>query len=277
MLFIRRNYINLTKLITLLLVFNLLFAPISFLTKNPVNAQTIGNFDNTELPKIESSIKKPKNPNEEVINKNPKINEAFKKIELTLKWKTDIYSNFTDYIIAKDNTIIAASLNKLLAFNTDGTEKWNFWGHQYRQSPVIGKDNTVYLTDWSRKLHALNPNGSIKWTFDTEHTCRNAPAVADNSLIYVLDVKGVLYAVDSNGMEKGRLSINENTGANVMIGADGIIYFGTSLSHFYSVKGNNAGPADSNRPLFGKNTAHTFSNQHKATLNLEPLTTTPEQ
>jgi len=31
-----------------------------------------------------------------------------------------------------------------------------------------------------------------------------------------------------------------------MIGVNGIIYFGTSLGHFYSVKGNNAGPADSN-------------------------------
>jgi len=71
-------------------------------------------------------------------------------------------------------------------------QKNGILGHQYRQSPVIGKDNTVYLTDWIRKLHALNPDSSIKWTFDTENTCRNAPAIADNGLIYVLDVKGVL-------------------------------------------------------------------------------------
>lgn len=62
-----------------------------------------------------------------------------------------------------------------------------------------------------------------------------------------------------------------------MIGADGTIYFGAFLGKFYSVKGNNASPTDSNWPLFGKNAAHTFSNQHKVTLNLEPLTASPEQ
>jgi outer membrane protein assembly factor BamB len=47
-----------------------------------------------------------------------------------------------------------------------GSLKWAFaTGNYLASSPSIGSDSTIYIGSWDRNIYAINPNGSLKWSF----------------------------------------------------------------------------------------------------------------
>lgn len=123
--------------------------------------------------------------------------------------------------VASDGTIYAAvaqwadnDSNKIFALNPDGTKKWELSVGTIETSPAIASDGTIYVTSWvaadsdpavNTGLTAISPQGSVTWSYGLNTTYPDYPS------IYV--------GCDSSPI----------------IGADGIIYFGSDADNIYAV------------------------------------------
>jgi outer membrane protein assembly factor BamB len=79
--------------------------------------------------------------------------------------------------------------------------KWKYpinlsQGQQPYFSPTLGKDGTIYVPSGNRLL-AINPDGQLKWSFESTGTYICTPSVGRNGNIHFQSSDGV-YAVDIN-------------------------------------------------------------------------------
>ena len=100
-----------------------------------------------------------------------------------------------------------------------GTVLWEFeTGRHVVASPAIGRDGTVYVGSWDKKLYALSgKSGDKLWEFETGGSVFSSPA----------------------------------------IGPDGTVYIGSHDNKLYAIKTDSKGPAESPWPMFGQNAQHT--------------------
>ena len=61
-------------------------------------------------------------------------------------------------------------------------------------SPAIGADGTVYVGAGDGNLYAINPGGTIKWSYLTGKPVDSSPAIASDGRVYVGSWDGKLYA-----------------------------------------------------------------------------------
>ncbi len=150
--------------------------------------------------------------------------------------------------IAADGTIYyGARDNRLYAFNPDGSIKWRYRilnDGDVRTSPAVAADGTIYFSGtWAGLVHALRPNGDLKWKFKAEqYILWSSPAVdPDTGTIYIGSTNGALYALTTGGVPiwgpKGIKLKGLNRKSSPAIGADGTIYVGTTVG-VYAVDPN---------------------------------------
>lgn len=131
------------------------------------------------------------------------------------------------FIIRKDVTLKSEAEQKVLwRFNTPKPV--------YFSVPAVGPDKTVYFTtgldgNQTSTLYALNPDGSLKWSFT--HSCvLFSPVIGNDGNIYVQDFYNKLYSINSSGnlrwsYDQFRYSYFENVGQRCpAVGSDGTIY-----------------------------------------------------
>lgn len=142
----------------------------------------------------------------------------------TLKWTYRIW--FSDEVrnsisIGNDGTIYLgqrptfSSDPLLCALNPDGTKKWevkkisdpdiSYSQERGVRSPsAIGLDGTIYFGEkvWFPDhgfLYAVNPDGSIRWTYKAKKGFPGSPIVDAEGKVYAVSGVGDLYCFDSNG------------------------------------------------------------------------------
>ena len=90
-----------------------------------------------------------------------------------VKWSFDTGDRvYSSPAIGEDGIIYVGSedTHKVFAINLDGTKKWEYsTGGTVYSSPAIGSDGTIYIGSNDRYLYALNPDGSLKWSFFTSN------------------------------------------------------------------------------------------------------------
>ncbi len=131
--------------------------------------------------------------------------------------------------IADDGTIYAGSLNGIFyAINPDGTLKWSFDAETpISSSPAVADDGTVYAGTGFR-IFALRPNGTVKWVFEADCTFIGDMAIAKNGTIYIGSNNSKLYAITPDGEEKWTFPVPQGLNTyDPVIDQKGIIYFGT--------------------------------------------------
>jgi outer membrane protein assembly factor BamB len=85
--------------------------------------------------------------------------------------------------------------NYLHAINPDGTLKWRYQtDYHVNSSPAVGSDGTIYVGSDDDYLHAINPDGTQKWCYQAEDVVFSSPAVGSDGTIYVGSYDGYLYA-----------------------------------------------------------------------------------
>lgn len=132
----------------------------------------------------------------------------------TIKWANappnQRIGNFFSPAIAEDGTVYAVvrdasrlpAHDELRAVDPDtGAIRWSFVTSEGETSftggaaPTVGQDGTIYFGSIDHKLYAVNPNGTLKWSFETAGEIRSAPAIGQDGSLYFGSFDDTLYAV----------------------------------------------------------------------------------
>jgi outer membrane protein assembly factor BamB len=117
-----------------------------------------------------------------------------------------------------------------------GTLKWRYHTSDYREiisSPAIGLDGTIYFGSLNDTLYALNPDGTLKWSYSTNRDIYSSPAIGSDGTIYFGSYDHYLYALYPDGSLKWRYDAGTSIHSSPAIGSDGTIYFGQMLGEYY--------------------------------------------
>ncbi len=112
------------------------------------------------------------------------------------------------------------------------TLAWSYQtGGKITAGAAIGADGTIYFGAQDRKVYALNPDGSLKWTYTHNYPIYYAsPAIGQDGTIYIGADK--VLALNPDGTLKwayGGINITGLINASPAIGQDGTIYALSSL------------------------------------------------
>ena len=139
----------------------------------------------------------------------------------TLKWAYNIgYCNYGSSTVIGSNGIIYIPVTTdttgiLYAINsTNGKVKWTYnTGAIYGSSAAIGSNGTIYIADSNGVLYAINPSGSLKWSYTLNYENKyyqyfsvtlhyDTPSIGPDGTIYIGTNGGsytALFAVTDNG------------------------------------------------------------------------------
>lgn len=125
------------------------------------------------------------------------------------KWRFGLRSDTSGSTptIGTDGTVYITTYDKLFAVGPDGMEKWSYGLRESVSGSVaIGGNGTIYIgsvategsfQDWryvDGKLHAVNPDGTLLWTFNTgAQYPLSSPSIGSDGIVYVSSDK--LYAI----------------------------------------------------------------------------------
>ncbi len=182
---------------------------------------------------------------------NPTRNEVIAiKPSGSKKWslRTSLFLE-SSLAIADDGTIYVGSFvdgdtGASLYAVKDGREVWEFETQtkEVMSTPAIGSDGTIYMGDYrddGSSLHALNPDGTEKWSFPVGGSISSSPAIGSDGTVYFgVSSPGddpCFYALNPDGTVKWSLTSMASFSASPAIGADGTIYIGAWDGKFYAI------------------------------------------
>lgn len=168
----------------------------------------------------------------------------------TLKWlyPADGIQNPTinltdDFLLSSpsidaDGTIYCSLSDEYFyAINPDGTLKWSYQlGSLVHSSPTIDQDGTIYIGTNDDNLYALNSDGSLKWQYKARSYIYSSPAIVSDGTI-CFGSGDYLYGMNSDGSLKWCYEFSRRIRSSPTIGLDGTIYFGSGDDFFYAIYG----------------------------------------
>ena len=148
-----------------------------------------------------------------------------------LKWKFETYNSISSSgpAIASDGTVYIGSEDyNLYAINPDGTLKWKYnTGSYIRSSPTIDSDGTVYIATYAG-FFTINSDGALKWSNDYFLGDDVTSAViGEDGTIYIGSSRGLYAFNPDDGSVKWVFSDTRFERADPSIGPDGTIYIGS--------------------------------------------------
>jgi outer membrane protein assembly factor BamB len=176
----------------------------------------------------------------------------------TQKWSLNVtgHVNYSSAAVGSDGTIYCGSdLNRttenFYALYSVGTRRWScMLGRNVRSSPAIAPDGTIYIGTDRGYLYAVNPDGSAKWSYQTDgDILYSSPAVGSDGTVYVGAQDNFLYALNPDGTLKWRYETDGDIRSAPAIGPDGTVYFTSCDGYLYALKGTSP-LADSPWPKF---------------------------
>jgi outer membrane protein assembly factor BamB len=158
-----------------------------------------------------------------------------------LRWSFQRGGNFrSSPAIAADGTIyITDDIGYVLALDSVGTQKWSFYaGYGASTAPAIGPDGVIYIGNETGVLYALSPAGEMKWSVNTGLLIEDSPALGTDGRIYIGSNDGNLYCIAPNGTEKWHFTTGAGIQSSPAIGVDGTIYIGSGDGNLYAIAPN---------------------------------------
>ena len=144
--------------------------------------------------------------------------------------------NFSTPAIAMDGTVyIGSNDGNLYAVNPDGSLKWSYPTGAVYQSAAIAVDGTVYVGSDDNNLYAINPDGTLKWSYLTTGIVRSSPAIGSDGTVYVGSFDNRLYAINPDGTLKWSYLTGAGINSSPAVGMDGMVYVGSIDNNVYAI------------------------------------------
>jgi outer membrane protein assembly factor BamB len=146
-----------------------------------------------------------------------------------LKWRFETGDyKWNAPTIAPDGTIIVGSADGFLyALSPKGDMLWSYEAEGgIGCSPAIGTDGTIYFTCWDHYMYALSPYGNLLWRiYIGGSNC--SPSIAADGTIYVAGE--YLHALHPDGTIKWECSIDSDVSSYPAIGTQGTVYVTSNI------------------------------------------------
>ncbi|PJB30187.1 hypothetical protein CO110_01655 [Candidatus Desantisbacteria bacterium CG_4_9_14_3_um_filter_40_11] len=115
--------------------------------------------------------------------------------------------------------------------------KWNYATKgNVLSSPAIGTDGTVFVGSSDKKLYALNPDGSLKWSYTTGGgVYSSSPDIGADGTVFVGSDNDKLYALNPDGSLKWSYTTGSDVSSSPAIGADGTVFVGSCDKKLYAL------------------------------------------
>jgi outer membrane protein assembly factor BamB len=152
-------------------------------------------------------------------------------------WKADLghYSVSSPAVDTNGVIYAAAGQGRLKAVNPDGTVRWTYVGNsEMCASPAIAPDGTIYIGSRDRKLHAVNANGKRKWTFKTGGWVDSSAAIGEDGTVYFGSWDKNFYAITADGSKKWSFATGGPVVSSPAIDVGGVIYVGSHDQKLYA-------------------------------------------
>jgi outer membrane protein assembly factor BamB len=153
--------------------------------------------------------------------------------------------------LAVDGTVYIVSADgNLYALSPNGSQKWTFKTGTFGSpvssfgAPSVGLDGTVYVASSqflgtsSLRLNALNPDGTVRWSFRNPSLLElvTSPVIGSDGTVYAATSGGFSYALDATtGTNKFNPAVVTWTGA---IGGAGALFAPDYTGDFLSLRPN---------------------------------------
>jgi len=159
-----------------------------------------------------------------------------------LKWsfQTGGYLHYSTPTIGIDGTIYVGSCDdNFYAVNPEGSLKWSFeTGYDIMSSPAIGTDGTIYFGSKDKIFYALYPDGTQKWRYQTDCYITSSAALGIDGTIYFGCYNHKVYALTSEGNLKWTYQTGDYVRCSPAVGDDGTVYIGSHDGYFYAIGPN---------------------------------------
>jgi outer membrane protein assembly factor BamB len=163
----------------------------------------------------------------------------------SLLWQMPLGGVSSSVTVRADGTIYLGTGADYQALNSvDGSQLWSFSpaDGEADSTPSLGPGGRIYLTSNNNELYALNPDGTVAWTFVAEEEGERevhfaSPVTIDGALVvYAGTREGELFAINPDGSLRWRFHLPE--GGMILVapalGADGTLYVGAG-SNLYAI------------------------------------------
>ncbi len=153
------------------------------------------------------------------------------------EWEADMSATSIAPGVGPDGTLyvgVTSSDNLhggVATVHPDGSIGWVFTMGQGTVSdvPAVGADGAIYFGNEYGGFYALNPDGSLRFSFGTRYLITSSPAVGADGTVYFGSGDGNIYALDGSGNPKWSFPRNgggDNVDSSPAIASDGTIYMG---------------------------------------------------
>lgn len=159
-------------------------------------------------------------------------------------------------VINSDNTSLYLGSNDgyLYSVSTaDGSENWKLQlssidyslsinaGLQKSlyTSPLISNNGTIYIGSNNGYLYSVNPNGTLKWSYNIGYPLQSSPIIDSSGSIY-FGANNKVYSISDNGYSEYSKWISPFDASGVVLsspvlGENGTLYFGTNDGFVYGI------------------------------------------
>lgn len=131
-------------------------------------------------------------------------------------------------IIGADGALyVQGELGKLVAFNADGSQRWEYnMDHYTEASPALGPDGTIFTNNGGTLMYAVSPGGGLRWTLEAPSVVEGSPIPTSDGLVLQNCVDRLLAVALDGTLSWSVEAYNEqDTGQSPAIAADGTIYY----------------------------------------------------
>lgn len=126
----------------------------------------------------------------------------------------------------------------------DGSPVWTFdarvsprasYNNWFEGNVAIGYDGTLYAGNTNFNYYAINPDGTLQWTYPTGSNAWSIAGIGDDGVIFWGSNDTFVHAVWPDGAGKWTKRTLGFIAASAALGSDGAVYIGSFDSYLYAL------------------------------------------